>query len=707
MTTPTAHYATLLSPRAAASSDSTAPPSLHRRILHIPVDDVMPSSNDGRPSFLYPARDATPETFVVAPADELDALRAQLNRPKHLLGAWVSTAICGNDILSSVSYSAAIVAVKAGTLAPLAFLLVSLVLYMFRFVYEEAVTAIPLNGGSYNLLLNTTSKRVASFAACLSILCYTATAVVSASTACYYLQVTVPDVHVVGLTIALLAFFAMLMLIGINESSVVATAIFVGHVITLSILLVVSLVYTVRHPDVLRDNYRNTTYPDVDMLGKSISGNFATALFFGFSAAMLGVTGFETSSNFVEEQQPGVFRQTLRNMWAISSFYNIVLCVLCFGVLPLEGPTGILAHQNAVLAQVGLVAAGTWCQWLVAIDSFVVLSGAVLTGYVGITGLLRRLAADRVMPAFFGRENTWRRTNHWIILVFFGIATSLVVLLNADTLVLSGVYTYSFLSLMFLFGSGCLVLKLKRPDVPRAVRAPLWCCVGGMSLVAIGFFGNLLGDPKTLSYFALYFIFVVAVIFLMLERVHVLRVLIAIINVLCTKNVDKEVKSSPSTTDDAAAVPPLAADRPSTAGHRRWEHEGPQVSLLVQRIKTISTPPIIFFAKQANLTVLNKAILYARHNEITHHLRIVHVYDEATPAAMANIDALQEMVALYDHIYPKLRTDFFAIRGAFEPAMIEWISHTHGVPTNMMFIKQPTNAAVHQVSSRGVRVITA
>jgi len=29
---------------------------------------------------------------------------------------------------------------------------------------------------------------------------------------------------------------------------------------------------------------------------------------------MLGVTGFETSANFVEEQKPGVYPRTLRNM---------------------------------------------------------------------------------------------------------------------------------------------------------------------------------------------------------------------------------------------------------------------------------------------------------------------------------------------------------------------------------------------------------
>ncbi|KAG9404410.1 hypothetical protein AC1031_004618 [Aphanomyces cochlioides] len=359
--------------------------------------------------------------------------------------------------------------------------------------------------------------------------------------------------------------------------------------------------------DVIQDNFRNTTYPDVNFAGSMIDGNIFTALFFGFSSAMLGVTGFETSSNFVEEQKPGVFRQTLRNMWAISSFYNVILCVLCFGVLPLHGDDGILAHQNAVFAQVGLVAAGSWCQWLVAIDSFVVLSGAVLTGYVGTTGLGRRLAADRVMPGLFARQNKWRKTNHWLILAFFAIATSLVLILNANNLVLSGVYTYSFLSLMFLFGSGCTMLKIKRQDVPRAIKAPWWCCLLGMFVVLIGIAGNLLGDPKTLMYFAFYFIFVFFVIYLMLERVVVLRILIAIINLVTN---DKQQGGFDTSTDIfPSMIEDSAIEQLKHHGNDRvWERDGRQVSLLSRHIKHISNPPIIFFIKKANLTVLNKAI---------------------------------------------------------------------------------------------------
>lgn len=49
-------------------------------------------------------------------------------------------------------------------------------------------TALPVNGGAYNALLNTTTKGIAALAACLTLLSYVATAVVSGTEACAYVK---------------------------------------------------------------------------------------------------------------------------------------------------------------------------------------------------------------------------------------------------------------------------------------------------------------------------------------------------------------------------------------------------------------------------------------------------------------------------------------------------------------------------------------
>lgn len=142
------------------------------------------------------------------------------------LGQLASTAICGNDITSSCLYVSALAIFYAGRWGPLALVIVSVVLYFYRSIYAEVVGALPLNGGAYNALLNTTSKFRASFAACLTVLSYMATAVISGSEAVHYAHSIFNSIPVHIATVGLLTFFMMLSIWGIVESSKVAIGIF-------------------------------------------------------------------------------------------------------------------------------------------------------------------------------------------------------------------------------------------------------------------------------------------------------------------------------------------------------------------------------------------------------------------------------------------------------------------------------------------------
>jgi len=66
-------------------------------------------------------------------------------------------------------------------------------------------------------------------------------------------------------------------------------------------------------------------------------------------------------------------------------------------------------------------------------------------------------------------------------------------------------------------------------------------------MIVFGFFGTLLGDPKVLMYFALYFIVVAFVVFTMLERIFALRVILFIAN-LCRG--EKSTRGATTETED-------------------------------------------------------------------------------------------------------------------------------------------------------------
>ena len=138
------------------------------------------------------------------------------------LSVLASTAICGNDISSSVLYVSALAIAFAGQYAWITLLIVSVVLFLFRKIYGEVVGALPLNGGAYNALLNTTSKSMASFAATLTLLSYMATAVISANEAIHYLHHLIPAIPIIIATIILLSLFGVLTIGGVSESAKVA-----------------------------------------------------------------------------------------------------------------------------------------------------------------------------------------------------------------------------------------------------------------------------------------------------------------------------------------------------------------------------------------------------------------------------------------------------------------------------------------------------
>ena len=55
---------------------------------------------------------------------------------------------------------------------------------------------------------------------------------------------------------------------------------------------------------------------------------------------------------------------------------------------------------------------GRALQWWVSLDAVLVLSGAVLTSFVGVNGLVQRMALDRCLPQFLLRVHDKGTATH-------------------------------------------------------------------------------------------------------------------------------------------------------------------------------------------------------------------------------------------------------------------------------------------------------
>lgn len=439
------------------------------------------------------------------------------------LGEFAATSIAGNDILSSALYVSGIAALFAGIYAPLVLLAVACVLFFYRSVYREVVGALPVNGGAYNALLNGTSKPFAAIAGVMTILSYVATAVISGKTALQYLFVLLKRIQpmfawasgvdlnsfILPGVIAILLFFAVLVVLGIRDSAKLASGIFILHILTLTSFIFFGLFVLLTH-------YTGIWQLNLEATRTLVAGQggLLKTLFLAFSVSLLGVSGFESSANFVEEQAPSVFPKTLRNMAVGILVFNPLLALITLNILPLDQ---IIANKDFVLASSAVAMGGLAFLALVAVDAFLVLSGAVLTSFVGVTGLVHRMALDGCLPTSLVKENK-RGAHPRIILAFFLLCVSILFVTRGDLLSLAGVYTISFLSVMTFFAASNLILRVNRPDLKRPYKAPFIFVVVALLSTFIGVMGNISIDPKNTGYFLTYFIPAVAFTFAVIER---------------------------------------------------------------------------------------------------------------------------------------------------------------------------------------------
>ncbi len=572
--------------------------------------------------------------------------------PRKRLNQWLATGICGNDITSSCLYVSAIAAVYAGVLAPVVLLMVIGVLYLYKKVYTEVVEALPLNGGTYNCLLNCTSKFAAALAACMTILSYIATAVISSKTAAEYLHTMFPSFGVMEGTIFILGVFATLAIIGITESAVVALTIFIIHMSTLAAFCLLGFIKLPLDFHILKANL-NTLPMGNDLL---------IAVSLGFSAALLGISGFESSANFVEEQDVGVFRKTLRNMLIAVAIFNPLTSILSLNLLPLAE---IVGHKDYLLSEMAHLMAGQTFKAIVVLDATLVLSGAVLTSYVGITGLVQRMAFDQCLPQFFLKKSR-RNTCHRIIITFFLLCSSILLVTKGSLLSLAGVYTISFLGVMTLFGLGDILLKTRRRELKRTYRAGWLTIIVAIAATSLGIVGNVFIDHKNLLYFIQYFIPTVFLVVLMYLRIPILKAILQLLNNLMAKFLV-------------------------------WR------TIVIDRITALTEQRVVLFTRGGNLRRLHAAFEYIVHNESSRSVVVFHLYPNP---GQSEEEALKRSLEALEEIYPMLKVKLVVREGKFGPETIEAVSVEFGVPTNNIFIGAPEEKHAFSIQDLGgVRVI--
>lgn len=517
------------------------------------------------------------------------------------------------------------------------------------------VGAIPLNGGAYNALLNTTKKSTASLAAALTVLSYMATVVISASEAVKYAYSILNFIPILPVTIILMFCFMGLVIVGIGESSKVAIIIFIFHLLSLTLLCTFCIFYFAENGfETLFSNFR-----------RPVEGGVFSALFLGFSAAMLGISGFESSANYVEEQKGGVFPKTLRNMWVVVTIFNPLIAFLALAIVPIHF---IESNQDALLSKMAEVSGGNWLSLLVGIDAALVLSGAVLTSFVGVGGLMERMALDRILPKFLLKKNK-AGSSYMVYTVFFLLCVSILLVTQGNLAKLAGVYTIAFLSVMALFGVGNMMLKINRAKLPRPERSSWLGLIIAILAVMAAMVGNIILNPSYLAIFIEYLIPTLMVVFFMLYRTYILKGFLAILSYIFP---DKG-------------------------------HLFKTLNIYTKKLLAgINKQQFVFFTNHDDVATLNKVMLYIKNNESTRILKIVAIINEEH----AIVPNLKMDIKVLDRAYPNIHIQFVEEQGVFGPDKIKELSKRWGIPVNFMFIGSPGDKFPYKIQELGdVRLI--
>lgn len=400
----------------------------------------------------------------------------------QLLSWWLAAAIVGADIGTSVFYSTGVIWPMVGYFAPVIIAIVCGLMWFFKSTYQEGCSASPFNGGAYMMVLQTVGRRMAMIVGALTILSYLATAAVSALSGAYYIDsfdniMNWPVASIVTVAIIPVVLFGLLNIIGIKEPAMI-----VFFIASFHFLLLLGMDFY--------GAYLIATTPGIDTTrvfhtAQSISW---PNLLHGFAAAFLGITGFESAAQIVEQLKTPTWRTLQRVYLSIVILVGITAPVTSYLCLTLLTEPQIIQFKDSLLSGLAYREGGTPLQIVLVCDAALVLFAAVNTAYVGCIGLVTTMAKQGNMPSVLLRR--WAdkfplfQGYPYVVLSFMLVSTLMILVLPGQVTVLGEVYGMAFLAVMISFAIGVVLMRVRMPlKIARSPFRSRWMMhLGRMAL---------------------------------------------------------------------------------------------------------------------------------------------------------------------------------------------------------------------------------
>jgi amino acid transporter len=381
----------------------------------------------------------------------------------------IGAGIVGADIGTSVFYSTGLLFPYVGYLSPVFVMGVCLMMWAFKKTYIEGLALSPYNGGAYVMILRVIGRRAGVLAGSLTIISYLATAAVSALAGAFYIS-SLMEGEVSTSTIVLIAsipiiIFGLLNTKGIAEPAKIVTAIAGTHFSLLIIMGVWGLLF-------ITFNWEQIDFSKMSKLTLDGKLTFAMVIH-GFAAAFLGITGFESAAQIIEELEEPVLKTVKKLYQAVVVLVSITAPLISFLCIAILSESEIIENKDSLLSALGFKIGGRILMVIVVVDAMLTLFAAVNTAFVGFIGLAKTMSKQGNLPVILLKRVTQKypfiEGYPLIAIPFMFIALGMVVIVSGEVSVMAQVYEIAFLGVMVSFSFGVILMRNRkqRRNLPR------------------------------------------------------------------------------------------------------------------------------------------------------------------------------------------------------------------------------------------------
>jgi APA family basic amino acid/polyamine antiporter len=210
------------------------------------------------------------------------------------------------------------------------------------------------------------------------------------------------------------------------------------------------------------------TQPLLQFLTGAVPSNFGIGgILSGAALVFFAYIGFDVVATTAEET-----KNPQRDL-PIGIIASLIICTVLYGAVALV-VTGMVPYDkldpSAALANAFAYHGQAWMATLIAAGAVAGLTTVVLTLMIGATRLIFAMSRDALLPMGLAKVHPKYRTP-WLITIIVTVAVAVVAGFTPVG-VLEEMVNIGTLSAFVLVSIGVIVLRRKRPELPRAFRVP-------------------------------------------------------------------------------------------------------------------------------------------------------------------------------------------------------------------------------------------